>query len=49
MSGHGAAECAQPENVLTVQPWKMDTSDTALLDHLPFLECEAALGTITDV
>ncbi|GAQ89248.1 Haloacid dehalogenase-like hydrolase (HAD) superfamily protein [Klebsormidium nitens] len=38
VSGHGAAECAQPENVLTVQPWKMDTNDTALLDHLPFLE-----------
>jgi hypothetical protein len=43
VSGHGDDACAQPENLLAIKPWKMDQSDTALLDHLPFLECEHCL------
>lgn len=38
LSAHASETCLQPENALTVKPWKLDTDDTTLLDLLPFFE-----------
>ncbi|BBN14262.1 mitochondrial import inner membrane translocase subunit TIM50 [Marchantia polymorpha subsp. ruderalis] len=38
LAGHAAETTLQPENALTVKPWKLETEDTTLLDLLPFLE-----------
>lgn len=39
LSGHAKETTLQPENALTVKPWKLEADDTVLLDLLPFLEC----------
>jgi import inner membrane translocase subunit TIM50 len=38
LSGHAKETTLQPENALTVKPWKLEADDTVLLDLLPFLE-----------
>ncbi|CAM0954627.1 unnamed protein product [Alopecurus aequalis] len=38
ISAHALESCLQPENCVTVKPWKLETNDTALLDLIPFLE-----------
>ncbi|KAF6996807.1 hypothetical protein CFC21_013105 [Triticum aestivum] len=38
VSAHALESCLQPENCVTVKPWKLETDDTELLDLIPFLE-----------
>ncbi|KAL3680596.1 hypothetical protein R1sor_023552 [Riccia sorocarpa] len=38
IGGHAAETALQPENALTIKPWKLEAEDTTLLDHIPFLE-----------
>ena len=40
VSAHALESCLQPENCVTVKPWKLETDDTELLDLIPFLECK---------
>nr|GMC49814.1 mitochondrial import inner membrane translocase subunit TIM50-like [Ipomoea batatas] len=40
ISGHALESSLQPENCLEIKPWTGETEDTALLDLIPFLECE---------
>lgn len=40
VSGHCIESTLQPENCVSIKPWKLENDDTALLDLLPFLECE---------
>jgi len=40
ISGHAIESSLQPENCVPVKPWKLENDDTALLDLIPFLECE---------
>ncbi|CAJ0766419.1 18472_t:CDS:10 [Entrophospora sp. SA101] len=35
----------QPENAITVPPWKGDPNDTFLIDIIPFLECLANIAS----
>ncbi|KAG0599382.1 hypothetical protein M758_12G148000 [Ceratodon purpureus] len=38
LGGHAKETTLQPENALSVKPWKLEDNDTVLLDLLPFLE-----------
>ncbi|KAF6991077.1 hypothetical protein CFC21_008195 [Triticum aestivum] len=38
VSAHALESCLQPENCVTVKPWKLENDDTELLDLIPFLE-----------
>nr|CAD1839793.1 unnamed protein product [Ananas comosus var. bracteatus] len=38
VSGHCLESTLQPENCVSIKPWKLENDDTALLDLLPFLE-----------
>ncbi|XP_008780990.2 mitochondrial import inner membrane translocase subunit TIM50 isoform X2 [Phoenix dactylifera] len=38
VSGHALETSLQPENCVTIKPWKLENDDTALLDLIPFLE-----------
>jgi len=38
LSGHAKESTLQPENALSLKPWKLEAEDTVLLDLLPFLE-----------
>ncbi|KAL2621480.1 hypothetical protein R1flu_001685 [Riccia fluitans] len=38
IAGHAAETSLQPENALTIKPWKLEADDTTLFDHIPFLE-----------
>ncbi|KAL5203021.1 hypothetical protein ABZP36_013973 [Zizania latifolia] len=38
ISGHALESCLQPENCVTIKPWKLEADDTQLLDLIPFLE-----------
>uniref|UniRef100_A0ACD5U1T8 Uncharacterized protein n=1 Tax=Avena sativa TaxID=4498 RepID=A0ACD5U1T8_AVESA len=38
ISAHALESCLQPENCVSVKPWKLETEDTQLLDLIPFLE-----------
>uniref|UniRef100_A0A0D6R1Q6 Mitochondrial import inner membrane translocase subunit TIM50 n=1 Tax=Araucaria cunninghamii TaxID=56994 RepID=A0A0D6R1Q6_ARACU len=38
LSGHALESCLQEENALQIEPWKLESDDTALLDLIPFLE-----------
>lgn len=40
ISAHALESTLQPENGVEVKPWKGEPDDTALLDLIPFLECE---------
>ena len=39
LGGHAKETTSQPENALSIKPWKLEADDTVLLDLLPFLEC----------
>ncbi|KAL5229816.1 hypothetical protein ABZP36_028592 [Zizania latifolia] len=38
IGSHALESCLQPENCVTIKPWKLETDDTQLLDLIPFLE-----------
>ena len=40
LSAHAQENSLQPENGAVIKPFKLETDDTALLDFIPFLECE---------
>lgn len=46
LGGHAKESTLQPENALSVKPWKLESDDTVLLDLLPFLECMQHLSTL---
>eukprot|EP00897_Mesotaenium_endlicherianum_P004283 jgi/Mesen1/3883/ME000208S02889 len=41
--------CVQGANMLHIPAWKLDAADTALLDHLPFLESQRASLAVSRV
>ncbi|KAF8409720.1 hypothetical protein HHK36_005799 [Tetracentron sinense] len=40
VSGHALESSLQPENCVSIKSWKLESDDTALVDLIPFLECE---------
>lgn len=40
LSAHAHENSLQPENGAVIKPFKLETEDTALIDFIPFLECE---------
>lgn len=40
LSAHARENSLQPENGAPIKPFKLELEDTALLDFIPFLECE---------
>ena len=40
LSAHARENSLQPENGAVIKPFKLELEDTALLDFIPFLECE---------
>lgn len=44
VSGHTLETSLQSENCVPIKPWKLESDDTALLDLIPFLECEFFFG-----
>ncbi|KAK8615109.1 hypothetical protein V6N13_068894 [Hibiscus sabdariffa] len=41
VSAHAFESSLQPENCVPIKPFKLEGEDTALLDLIPFLECES--------
>ncbi|XP_021766333.1 mitochondrial import inner membrane translocase subunit TIM50-like [Chenopodium quinoa] len=38
VSAHALETCLQPENCVSIKPWKKEADDTTLIDLIPFLE-----------
>ncbi|KAE8704303.1 Mitochondrial import inner membrane translocase subunit TIM50 [Hibiscus syriacus] len=44
VSAHAFESSLQPENCVPIRPYKLETDDTVLLDHIPFLELPSVFG-----